>query len=192
MKHLTQLSDHELVQLALGGNEYAIGILADRYRNFMYVVFYNFFKKRELAKDMVQEASIHVIKAFRNKKFDIKKTNFKAWLFVVCNRLAIDYSRSTKKSMEVSVPKDLLFFYPIIDKEKNPEEVFLYQEAMTIVRSLISRLNFEGERDVLTLRLDGYKCTEVALELGDIPVNTVKARTRNGIKHLRQMLPLAV
>lgn len=161
--------------------------IADLYTNHRDAIFM-FIRRRvlqpgtsyELAEDITQECFRKALEAIQN---GTKVTHASGWLFQIARNLIIDHYRS-KSSHAPMVQWDEVWYEPV--NEPSPHE--LAEQAITCqrVRRAVNRLR-EGQRIVLTRRMEGYEFDEIADEMGK-PFGAVKQLNARGYACLRLWL----
>ncbi len=92
MSNLTPLSDKELIQSYLDGNEKSFEILLNRHREKIYTSIYLFVKDRDQADDIFQEVFIKIIKTLRKGKYN-HEGKFLQWAMRISYNLCVDHVR---------------------------------------------------------------------------------------------------
>ncbi len=167
-----------VLQLKSGSRE-AFSELYDRYATNLYHVILKLVNSESDAENLLQDTFVKIWRSIDS--YDPKISRLYTWLITIARNMAIDYCRSAYFSKKKSIQND---------------EVLVYKETP---RSEMCRLDYIGMDDVLN-RLDqnlrqlidlqfylGYTQQEVADEL-NIPLGTVKSRTRTAFKILKEQL----
>ncbi len=95
------LSDEDLVERTLGGDEHAFSELYDRYRHPVYATAYRIIQNAEEAQDATQEI---FIKLYRSLPVWIReKAKFSTWLYRLAANHAIDCWRARRRRSETQV-----------------------------------------------------------------------------------------
>lgn len=179
------VSDEDLIEEYIQGNQEALKTLIDRYTPQIY----NFvarFVGITSAPDVTQDVWI---KVWRNiKKFDITRAHFKTWLFTIARNTTTDYLRK-KKSMVFSDfdNEDSLFEDTVIDEVILPDEAIEKLEDKELLNKLLSKLPLNYQ-EVLTLH---YQEDMTFKEIGEVlgkPLNTVKSHHRRALEQLKKMV----
>ena len=115
--------------------------------------------------------------------FDAARGAAGAWIGRVARNAALDASR--RRALRVTAPE----VDPVDDRE-NPEDLAVAADEAFRLRMALDTLP-ERERVVLTLAYsDGLTQSEIAERL-DLPLGTVKTRTRSGLARLAEHLEQA-
>lgn len=127
-------------------------------------------QNRETAEDILQEV---FIKLYYSPPVDISKP--RAYIFKTASNLAVDYLRKSKQTVSLEDCEGMLYA-PESDRS----------EKLDIERAL-EKLE-DGERQVVTLHINGgFKFREIA-EILDMPLGTAVWRYQKAVKRLRELL----
>lgn len=135
---------------------------------------------RQMAENVVQEVMVNAWT--RARQFDDNKASARTWLYTMARNRMIDYHRANTRrqkahdglqaqSPEIAVSEDV------------PERAVISSE----MSALLKQLPVEQREILLLTYVDGYTHREIAVKL-DIPIGTVKSRTRLAFQRLRRAL----
>ena len=185
---LTNLTDTELVRLALEQNQAAYIVLYTRY---------NVGVKSHISRYVTQKEDIEDIclesfqKAFSQIESYNPEYKFSTWLYRIARNTAFDHlskhDREKSNLPTTSISEDLTELKELPATMHNPEEDIINQQEYDKWLTNIEKLK-DDYRIVARLNLIdnlGYK--EVAEAL-DIPINTVKTRIRRAKAMLLKMM----
>jgi RNA polymerase sigma-70 factor (ECF subfamily) len=178
-------ADHELVRLALGGDQEAFGRLVDRHRRAVYRTALVACGSAAEADDVSQDAFVAAYRSLAGYRGDAA---VRTWLLTIAWRKGLDRRRGLRRwfrPRSEDDPGDLLDDLPAAGR--SPDEVLadreLRHDVRRLLRSLPARL-----REVLLLTGSGeHSYADVAAIL-DIPVGTVKWRVSEARRLLRTKL----
>jgi len=147
-----------------------------------------FFKNKEDASDLMQEA---YIKAYTNLKSFRGDSAFSTWLYSIATNVAQEKIRKDKRSKasnnklkEALVSSDIK---EMPDWTHNPVNYFKKQEMKTLLNKAIDSLPLKY-RTVFILRdIEGFSISEVA-DMLNITKPTVKTRSHRSRLYLRETL----
>ncbi len=178
-KNLSQraLEDYEFVKQAVEGDQKAYAVLMERYRSSIYHMMLKMVNNREDADDLTLEA---FGKAFNKLETYAPKYAFSTWLFKIATNNCIDYIR--KKRLHLLSIDDPVepeggqsFSNNLKASTLDPEEKFIKQQRVSLMRKLMSKLNTKYRLMIELRYFEELTYDEIAKEL-DIPLGTVKAQ----------------
>lgn len=135
-----------------------------------------FLRSTDLSEDVAQEALVKYWE--RREEFDTIN-GVKSFLYVIARNNCINVLRKSKKSVDVSLLREL-------ESESFLKKTMINQETFAIVRAAVNSLP-ERQRAIINLAMLGAKSPEIAEQLGITP-NTVRTAKRNAYKKLRVVL----
>ena len=178
----TDLSDKELIELALEQDQGAFSILLSRYKNSLTSHILNYVQVAADAEDICQRS---FEKAFR----DIGSYNpyyaFSTWLYAIAQNEAIDHLRRVRgglNSVSLEAPGVMAIAGVV-----TPEDKIMEDQAVAELITCIEELP-ENYRNVAEMRfIKDFAYDDIANALG-IPLGTVKTRINRARKMLFNML----
>ena len=137
-----------LVQKAGEGDEVAFGQIYDLYFEKLYRFVYFRVNHREAAEDLVSEVFIKVW----GKIAEIQEvSSFNGWIFQIARNLVIDYYRSRKQNIDISLLENVLVYEDnMVDKTNMSfqQKAFLENlQHLTEEQQLVIKLKFLDELD---------------------------------------------
>lgn len=164
---LSKLSDRELVNAVIQGNESAIGFFFYEKYTPLFKYLYNGVaaNKNVTFEDLVQELYLHLSKDdwARLKTFDEKNGALTNWLSTVVRRLFRDKTASMIDSASHSPIEDIEYDLKFEDQTFKTDRRIMVSDVM----KLLDVLHPPRYGYVLkALMIEGYKADEVAKELG--------------------------
>lgn len=185
--NLMKLSDHELLNTYLSGNESSITVLVDRHRKRIFDYIYMMVKNRDVADDIVQETLIKVVR-FLNEGRYTESGKFLSWVLRIAHNQVIDHFRQKKQQNNVSESEagyDLLNNRKLSDS--TVEDKMVSEQIASDVRRLVNFLPQE-QKDVVMMRYYmGLSFKEIA-EQTDVSINTALGRMRYALINLRKLI----
>ncbi|MBE9010160.1 sigma-70 family RNA polymerase sigma factor [Pseudanabaenaceae cyanobacterium LEGE 13415] len=174
-------TDAEIYSVMKAGHSSALGILYDRHSAFVYGIAMKTLGNPQEAEDLLQDVFLSLT---RTNSFDPKRGSLKTYLAVLTRSRSIDRIRSRNSS--VSFLARLKPTTPEATPNTPFEEVFRNEQSEE-VQSALAQLS-EAEQHLLQLAYyDGLSQSEIATRL-NLPLGTVKTRTRRSLLKLRQIL----
>jgi RNA polymerase sigma factor (sigma-70 family) len=182
-----QLSDQELVQAFLKGDETCIEILINRHRTKVYTYILLTIKNQALAEDLFQETFIKVIQSLRKNKYR-DNGRFLSWVIRIAHNLIIDHFRKEKQLNSVSnddTELDLFNSQRLADD--NIEQLMVSEQIRRDLRKLINELPDDQKEVVLLRHFGELSFKEIADHTG-VSINTALGRMRYALINLRKMI----
>jgi RNA polymerase sigma-70 factor (ECF subfamily) len=174
-------SEREMVSQLQRGEAAAIESLYDRYGRLAYSLAYRMLNDVGASEDVVQEAFLSL---WQNAPtFDAARGSLRAWLLSMVHNRAIDRLRGTKRHRGLA---------PLEEADRTADvpdawETVSLDIERKQVREALSSLPADQQRTLQLAYYGGLSQTEIARQL-EVPLGTVKGRTRLGLEKLRSFL----
>ena len=181
--------DVQLVRKILSGEDAAFGILVEKYQKSVHALIWRKIGDYHDAEDITQEAFLQAYKKLSTLK---NPDQFAGWLYVIANRLCIDWMRKQKLIQKRKPAMQSLENTPVEEIEESSYTQHVLEQRVTerteyrhaLVQRLLEKLP-ENERMVVTLYyLDEMSTKEISKYLG-VPVNTIASRLHRARKRLQ-------
>jgi RNA polymerase sigma-70 factor (ECF subfamily) len=180
------LSDQELVDQYLAGNEIALERLIHRHKDKVYTSIYCIVKDQYLAEDIFQETFIKAIDTLRSGKYN-EEGKFAPWVMRIAYNLCIDHFRKLKRLPGVVTSEGDDIFKYMKFEETPMEEHVAVEKFEGKLKDLIEQLP-EDQKEVVILRhFFNFSFKEVS-EYTKSPLNTCLGRMRYALINLRKMM----
>ena len=185
---LTNLTDTELVGLALEQNQAAFIVLYTRYNTGVRSHISRYVAQKEDVEDICLES---FQKAFSQISSYNPEYKFSTWLYRIARTTAFDYlnkhDREKNNMPTTSINEDLAELKELPASMHNPEEDIINQQEYDKWLTNIEKLK-DDYRTVAKMNLiDNFGYKEIADAL-DIPINTVKTKIRRAKAQLLKMM----
>jgi len=190
---LTNLTDEQLVELAVSKDSEAFGEIVKRWERKIFALCFGMLGREDDARDAAQET---FIAAYRNVSNFRGEAKVSSWL----HRIAVNQCLTTKRRAKTR-SEDFL------DDEKNEEErIFVAperkspsrtterNERLIIVRHAVSSLPTDLRQVIVMKEFEDMTFQEIS-EILELPLSTVKSRVYTALKQLRlklERLPLEI
>ena len=176
--------DAQLVNQFLTGDEGAFTTLIKKYQKSVHALAWRKVGDFHIAEELAQDT---FLKAYQ-KLATLKNPNqFAGWLYVIADRLCIDWHRKQKPPLEsleaISGEEIEESSYRHYEDEQREETSFEYRQGR--VKDLLEKLP-ESERTVVTLYYLGEMTYKAISEFLGVSPNTVKSRLQRARNRLRQ------
>jgi RNA polymerase sigma factor (sigma-70 family) len=185
MKH--NLTDYELVERFIEGDQGSIEYLINRHRKKVYTYIFLIVKDQHLAEDIFQDTFIKVIKSLLDGKYK-DNGRFMSWVIRIAHNLIIDHFRKEKQLKTFSnddYESDLFNSKKFSDK--NIEEELVFEQITEDIRNLVDELP-EDQKEVVILRhYVGLSFKEIA-DQTNVSINTALGRMRYALINLRKLI----
>lgn len=187
---LVNLSDKELVNIYIKGDERALQELVNRHKSRIYSYILATIKNKALAEDFFQDTFIKVIKTLKGGKYN-EEGKFLPWVMRISHNLMIDYFRKEKRFRKVSGKsrdnEEYDVFSTIGYDELNMEERLIKAQLKTDVKELIERLP-EEQKEVVKLRHYYDMSFKEISDITNVSINTALGRMRYALINLRKLV----
>ncbi len=181
--------DIQLVRKVLSGDDAAFGILVEKYQKSIHDLIWRKIGDYHDAEDITQDAFLQAYKKLSTLK---NPDQFAGWLYVIANRLCIDWMRKQKLIQKRKPAMQSLENTPVEEIEESSYTQHVLEQRVTerteyrheFVQKLLDKLP-ENERTVVTLHyLDEMPTKEIGKYLG-VSVNTIASRLHRARKRLQ-------
>lgn len=181
------ISDQELVTRFLDGDKGSLDALILRHKNRVYTYILLIVRKQALAEDIFQETFIKVIKSLQEGKYK-DNGKFLSWVMRIAHNLIIDHFRKEKQMNMVSNDDyETSVFNSKKFSEETVEDLMVFNQICTDVRSLIDELPDDQKEVVLLRHYGGLSFKEIA-EQTNVSINTALGRMRYALINLRKII----
>ncbi|HEY0426538.1 MAG TPA: RNA polymerase sigma factor [Pyrinomonadaceae bacterium] len=183
---MTNLTDEQLVELAVTDNPDAFGVIVSRWERKIFALCYGMLSREDEAKDAAQETFIAAYRNLKNFRGDAKVSS---WL----HRIAVNQCLTTKRRAKTRSES-------FLDDEENAEDrVFVaptnlqpsktteQSERLQIIRQAVFSLPIDLRQIIVMKEFDEMTFQQISETL-DMPLSTVKSRLYTALKQLRMKL----
>lgn len=174
-----EVSDTNLIQKCLAGEQDAFAELVARYKKLIYSVVYNMIHDKQEVNDISQEVFIRIYKSLDRYNPEYK---FSTWSVKIASNLCLDILR--KKKID-TVPIDEIA--GVSSKADTPEIKFIKKEKSQIIREAIASLPEKYRVPIVLFHQNGLSYEEMARVL-DEPMTIIKNRLYRARLLLREKL----
>jgi RNA polymerase sigma factor (sigma-70 family) len=180
------LSDQDLIDLYLTGDEKAFEILLERHKSKIYTAIYLFVKDQDLAEDIFQEVFIKIIDTIRKGKYN-HEGKFVQWAMRIAYNLCVDYFRRAKRRPQVGSTETFDIFNVLKLSDESVETTIMRSQTHDKIRSLVDMLPAE-QREVVILRHYADMSFKDIASLTRVSINTALGRMRYALINIRRMI----
>ncbi len=179
------ITDNEIIDNYLNGDEESLKVLIDRYLNPIYNFTYRICNNTEIADDITQEV---FVKVWKNLKKYNPEQSFKIWIFSIAKNTTIDWLRKRKNLVISDFDSDDGSNYLENTTSNNdplPDELAILNENKKILSEKILKLS-PIYQTILSLRYtEDFSFREIS-EILQKPIDTVKSHHRRALIELRK------
>lgn len=175
-----------LVQKAQQGDRAALNQLCKEVENVLRGYFWSKFQDNNIVDDLAQEAYIRLYHSFQNVKEPMK---FRSFVTKIAIHVSQDFIRQKYRTQEQSLEAfSKMNNDSSSTKEKAVDFVELDVEVIKNIdlKNAMEKLS-EKARQILLMKIDGFKYEEIAKEVG-ISVSGVKMQVQRSLEFLRSLL----
>lgn len=179
-------TDTELWTALCAGETVALGQLYDRHAGLVYGVSLNMLGNAQEAEDLTQDIFIKLVES---KKYDPARGTLRTFLMMLTRSRAMDRLRS-RQSAHRSRRKLQTDRAATAETVDSATQKIINNEQSETVKAALSQLSAEQQQALRLAYYEGFTQSDIASRL-DIPLGTIKARTRRGLLKLRQILTVS-
>ena len=182
---LIQQSDAELIHEYIHGQDRALEVLINRYKDKVYTSVYMLVKDKYLAEDIFQDAFLKMIKTIKEGRY-AEQGKFLPWAIRVAHNLCMDHFRKSRQQIPVTLPdgQDISVLFGAGDLASDGIEK---RQVHSSVRKLVEDLP-EEQREVIVLRIYADLSFKEISELTGVSINTALGRMRYALINLRKLI----
>lgn len=181
------LTDNQLIDSYLGGNEAALKALILRHEKRVFSYIMLSVKNRELAEDIFQETFIKVVNTLRSGTYH-EEGKFVQWVMRIANNIKIDYFRKSQKMPVFEAnSEDFDIFDVLYGVDLSAEQKIITKQIHDDIREVVGRLP-EEQREVLELRIYNDISFKDIAEMTGVSINTALGRMRYALINARKII----
>jgi RNA polymerase sigma-70 factor (ECF subfamily) len=185
-KAIRLISDQDLVQQYIKGQEASLEELIRRHKSKIYTSIYHLVKDSNLAEDIFQDTFIKVINTLKTTKYN-EEGKFLPWVIRIAHNLVIDHFRKEKRKPMVANVEGFDIFDVIKSKDESIEDRIIREQNHKELRILIHLLPSE-QKEVLIMRHFAELSFKEISDITGVSINTALGRMRYALNNLRKMM----
>ncbi|MEO6150096.1 MAG: RNA polymerase sigma factor [Mucilaginibacter sp.] len=179
----TKLTDIELIEQTLAGNQSAYTDLVKRHQRFIFTLAMRFAKNREDAEEIAQDC---FIKAYRSLTAFQGQSKFTTWLYSIVYTTAMSFLR--KKRLDTDSIDDEATYIQVENKPSGYDENNVENRSRSYYLNQAIGQLLPDDATIITLFYKGEQSLEeIARALG-ISANTVKVKLFRARQRLKEKL----
>ena len=176
------LSDQELVDKYLAGENSSFKILLTRYKSRVFSFIMSKVKHRDIAEDLFQDVFIKVINSLQKGKYN-DQGKFLPWVMRIAHNLVIDYFRKQSRMRNVRQTEEFNIFDVLSDSSRGQDEEMIRKRVHKDLNFLINSLPAD-QMEVLKMRyFEDMSFKEIA-SITNVSINTALGRMRYALINL--------
>jgi len=178
-----EFSDLEVMERIAQRDSLALQTLFSRYGRRCFALSYRIINNAQSAEEVVQDTFQAVWQ--KASQFDAERGgNVRGWLLTIVHRKSIDYRRREIDRSPPDIPiDDVDFMLSVPDAFAEVDQILLQER----VRSALANLPPEQRQIIELAYFSGLSQSEIAAA-ENLPLGTVKGRTRLGLRKLSELL----
>lgn len=183
---MSNLTDHELMQLIRKGRHKALSVLYDRYGALVYSFAYKAVRDESAARDIAQAVFMRLWTT--EAEYNPEKGRFTSWLLTLTRNITTDYIRKQRRNAGslVQLTEERLQELPD-SYTLSPEEHVVRNSVREQIQQACLHLSKQQKALLEHFYWQGYSLSELS-QLYDQPLGTVKNRLHQTLKILRRHL----
>lgn len=179
----TGLTDIEIIQQVLNGNQSVYASLVNKYQNYVFTIVLRYINSREDAEEVAQDV---FVKAYRSLSDFRGESKFSTWLYTITTTSCITFLRKKKLDVQSLDNEKVMAHAENIDGGMRANQVE-QKSRVTMVNQAIAMLS-PDDAQVITLFYKGEQSLdEIAQVLGQ-ETNTVKVRLHRARQRLKEKM----
>lgn len=172
-----KIPEAELVALIKDNSESAFSYLYENYASALYGIIFRIVNDADRSNDVLQDT---FVKIWKNRaSYETSKGTIFTWMLNIARNSAIDSNRSKHEKYKIQMEDR------VVDNETRVND-HLKTDNIGI-KETVAKLKPEYKLVIEYIYLQGYTQQEFSDEF-DIPLGTVKTRTRAALQELRKLL----
>ena len=186
MKTPNSATDNQLIHGFQDGDDKALEVLIDRYKDKIFTSLHILLKDRYLAEDLFQDLFIKIIDTLRSKRYN-EEGKFLPWALRIGHNLCVDHFRKVNRKPVITTDDDRDIFDVINVVADGADKDILTRQSHEQVREVLNLLP-EEQREVIVLRHFGELSFKQIAQITNCTLNTALGRMRYGLLNMRKII----
>lgn len=179
----SKLSDIELIEQTLAGNQFAYADLVKRHQRFVFTLAMRFAKGREDAEEIAQDC---FVKAYRSLASFQGQSKFSTWLYSIVYTTAMTFLR--KKRVDTDSIDDEGTFVQVESRESAFDTNNVENKSRSYYLNQAIEQLLPDDATIITLFYKGEQSLEEIAQTMGIETNTVKVKLFRARQRLKEKL----
>ncbi len=172
-----QITEENLIEEFSKGNKAALSYIYDSYSAALYGIIIKIVRNEELSQDILHDVIIKIWK--KRNHYNQSKGSLYTWMLNLTRNHCIDYLRSKANRNDLQNREISNFVYSLESNRKfDPQHIGLNE--------LLKKLPEEQQQIIQLSYFEGYTQKEISEDY-NIPIGTVKSRTKAALEKLRKI-----
>jgi RNA polymerase sigma factor (sigma-70 family) len=186
MNRLSEATDNQLVISFQQGNNNALEVLINRYKDKIFTSIYILVKDKYLAEDLFQDVFIKVIDTLRKNAYN-EEGKFLPWAQRIAHNLCVDHFRKVKRTPTITTSDENDIFGHIKVVNNEADTAIIKSQSHDKVRTILDLLPDE-QREVIVLRHYADLSFKEIASMTNCSINTALGRMRYGLLNMKKMM----
>jgi len=183
---LVNLTDEQLVELAVSGDREAFGEIVRRWERKIFALCFGMLGREDDARDAAQETFISAYRSLSGFRGDAKVSS---WLHRIAVNQCLTFKRRAKTRSEEYLDsedgsEERIFIAPL---HNSPSRQAEQVERLRLVRTAVSSLPTDLRQVIVMKEFEEMTFQEISDTL-ELPLSTVKSRVYTALKQLKMKL----
>lgn len=181
----TELSDNEIIQQVLGGNQQVYSQLVTRYQSYVFTLALRMLKTREDAEEVAQDVFVKAYRALADFK---GASRFSTWLYSIVNTTCLSFLRKKKLDLR-SLDDERVFEAADQQPASVPANSLELKSRNKMVHAAIAMLSAD-DAEIISLFYQAEQSLEEIGRVLNIEPNTAKLRLHRARGRLKEKIQL--
>jgi len=179
------LSDKELIERYLKGDNTSFEILLKRHKSRLFAFIMSKVKHKSIAEDVFQDTFIKVINSLQKGNYN-EEGKFLPWVMRIAYNLVIDHFRKQSKIRNVRPTEEFNIFDLINNGNRGQDEEMIRKRVHSDLNILIKDLP-QDQMEVLRMRYFEDMSFKDISEITGVSINTALGRMRYALINIRNL-----
>ena len=184
---IRKLTDQELVERFVKGDDASMEILIRRHKSKVFTYLMMSVRNRDVANDLFQDTFMKVIQSLRSGRYK-DEGRFLPWVMRIAHNLTIDYFRKERNlNTRSNDDNEVDLFNSHKFSDANIEDRLVDEQICTDIRSVLELLPEDQKQVVLMRHYGGMSFKEIA-DHTNVSINTALGRMRYALINMRKLI----
>jgi len=184
---MPELSDKELIESTLNGNDSSFSQLMNRYQDLIYTLAVRIIKNDQIAEEVAQDTFVRAYKSLKSFEY---KSKFSTWLYKIGYNLSLNALKKENRSKEFFSDQDLQeseMGGKLDDNYKSLLDITDEENISELLNQCIEELPAKYGSVLTLFHINQLKYEEISKITGN-PIGTVKSYIFRGRFLLRELI----